>query len=137
MISKIFLNADIIITANNKKNFAKQSSAINVVKNLITNNNGVISTQVLFEYANKAAVLLNQHHSAILRQLKILEVFETINQNKEQIHRAVEIMHLYNLKLSDAMIISTAEQANCLEIYSQNLTTEPFYSGIKITNPLL
>jgi predicted nucleic acid-binding protein len=136
MQGKIFLDADIIIKANDKSDFTLQTKAIEVVKRLITKGRGVISTQVMQEYAQTASEKLGQKQSAVLRQLKILETFEIVNQTPVQVQRAFEIKHLYEVSFADAMVISAAEQANCLEIYSQSLKTEPFYSGIKITNPL-
>lgn len=136
MLAKIFIDADIIITANDKKDYAKQIKAIELIKKIMRNGNGVISTQVLQEYAITASRKLDQAQNAVLRQLKLLETFEIINQTPFQVQRAVEIMHLYEIEFYDALVISGAEQANCLEIYSQNLKKGPFYSGIKIINPL-
>jgi len=136
MPAKIFLDADIIIAANDKNDFALQTKAIEVIKRLMKSGNGVISTQVMREYAQTATEKLAQKQSAVLRQLKILETFEIINQTPLQIQRAFEIAHLYELSFDDALVISAAEQANCLEIYSQSMGKQPFYSGIKISNPL-
>ena len=72
----------------------------------------------------------------VLRQLKLLESFEIINQSPEQIRRAVEIMHSYKISFWDACIISNAEHANCSTIFSEDLNTGQFYSGIRIKNPL-
>ncbi len=137
MIDKIFIDTDIIVTANDKNDYQKQMKAIEIIKKLMKNGNGVISTQVLQEYAFLATQKLNQPNNAILRQLKMLEAFEVVNQTSMQVQRAVEIMQLYQIKFGNAVIISNAEQANCLEILSQNIKTGPFYSGIKISNPLV
>ncbi len=136
MPAKIFLDADIIIAANDKNDFALQTKAIEVIKRLMKSGNGVISTQVMREYAQTASEKLHQKQSAILRQLKILETFEVVNQTSLQIQRAFEIKHLYEISFADALVITAAEQANCLEIYSQSMVKQPFYSGIKISNPL-
>ena len=136
MLPKIFIDADIIITSNDKKDYSKQIKAIEVIKKLMRNGNGVISTQVLQEYAFTASQKLSQAQNAVLRQLKLLETFEIINQTPFQVQRAVEIMYLYEIEFNDALVISGAEQANCIEIYSMSLKQSPFYSGIKITNPL-
>ena len=136
MQPKIFIDADIIITANDKSDFGLQTKAIEVIKRLMKNGSGVISTQVLQEYAQRASLELKQKQSAVLRQLKILQTFEVVNQTPAQVQRAFEVMYLYEIDFPDAFVISAAEQANCLEIYSQSLKNQPFYSGIKITNPL-
>jgi predicted nucleic acid-binding protein len=134
---KIFIDTNIIIYANDKRDVAKQKKAIGIITSLMKNRNGTISTQVLQEYAYMSLNKLKQSQDVVLRQLKLLESFEVVNQSADQIRRAVEIMHLYNIGFWDACIISNAENANCIEIYSENLNTGQFYSGIQIINPLV
>lgn len=97
--------------------------------------NGTISTQVIQEYANAALNKLNQAQDVVLRQIKLLESLEVVNQTSEQIRRAIEIMHAYKINFWDACIISNAEYSNCSVIYSEDLNTGQFYSGILIQNP--
>ncbi len=135
-MEKVFIDTNIIIYANDKRDKEKQTKALKVVTNLMKSNGGTISTQVLQEYAFVASKKLNQRHDVILRQLKLLESFEVIRQSPEMIRRAVEIMHSYQINFWDACIISNAEYANCSIIYSEDLHTGQYYSGIKVENPL-
>ena len=134
-MNKIFIDTNIIVYANDKRSVKKQQKAIEIIKSLMKNRSGIISTQVLQEYAYVAISKLKQSQDVVLRQLKLLEALEVINQSPEQIRRAVEIMNLYKIGFWDACIISNAEHANCNEIYSENLNTGQFYSGIQIVNP--
>jgi predicted nucleic acid-binding protein len=134
-MNKIFIDTNIIVFANDKRSAAKQQKAIEVVTSLMKSRAGTISTQVLQEYAYVAINKLKQSQDVVLRQLKLMESLEVINQSPVQIRRAVEIMHLYKIGFWDACIISNAEHANCTEIYSENLNTGQFYSGIQIVNP--
>jgi predicted nucleic acid-binding protein len=136
-VSRIFVDTNIIVYANDNRDIDKQKKAIKVIKLLINSRNGVISTQVLQEYAFVAIHKLRQSQDVVLRQLKLLEALEVINQTPEQIRRAIEIMHLYKIAFWDSCIVSNAEHANCLEIYSEDLNVGQFYSGIQIVNPLL
>jgi len=136
-MKKVFIDANIIVYANDKRSVKKQQIAIDIVKSLMKDRTGTISTQVLQEYAYVAIHKLKQSQDVVLRQLKLLESFEVINQSPAQIRQAVEIMHLYKIGFWNACIISNAEHANCTEIYSEDLTTGQFYSGIQIVNPFL
>jgi predicted nucleic acid-binding protein len=51
------------------------------------------------------------------------------------IRRAVEIRKTYRINFWDACIVSNAEYAECDTIYSEDLNTGQFYSGIRIENP--
>ena len=136
-MNKIFIDTNIIIYANDKRVIKKQKRALEIVKLLMKNRTGTISTQVLQEYAFVAINKLKQSQDVVLRQLKLLESFEVIYQSPVQIRRAVEIKHLYKIGFWDACIISNAEHANCSEIYSEDLNAGQFYSGIQIVNPFL
>ncbi|MEJ2055728.1 MAG: PIN domain-containing protein [Calditrichaceae bacterium] len=136
-MDKIFVDTNIIIYANDRRDKKKQLESITIIKQLLKNGNGTLSTQVLQEYAYVAVKKIGQSYNAVLRQLKILEAFEIINQSPDQIRRSIEIMHLYKINFWDACIISNAEQANCSIIYSEDFNTGQFYSGIQIINPLV
>ena len=133
-MQKSFIDTNIIVYANDKRIVKKQRQSLEIIKTLMTNRSGVISTQVLQEYAFVALHKLKQSQDVVIRQLKLLESFEVIHQSPDQIRRAVEIMHLYKIGFWDACIISNAEHANCSEIYSEDLNPGQFYSGIQIIN---
>lgn len=136
-MEKIFIDTNIIIYANDKRDKKKQLKAIKLITDLIKSNNGTISTQVLQEYAYVAIKKLNQRYDIVLRQVKLLESFEVINQSSDMICRAIEIMQTYKINFWDSCIISNAEYANCSVIYSEDLNTGQYYSGIKIINPFI
>jgi predicted nucleic acid-binding protein len=135
-MEKIFLDTNIIIYANDSRDPEKQKKAISIITELMKNQRGIISTQVLQEYACVALTKLKQPNDVVVRQLKLLETFEVIQQSPEMIRRAVEIMHLYTISFWDACIISNAEFGNCSVIFSEDLNAGQYYSGIKMVNPL-
>jgi len=134
-LKKYFIDTDIIVYANDKRDKAKQQKAIGLITQMMKQGNGTISTQVIQEYADAALNKLNQAQDVVLRQIKLLESLEVVNQTSEQIRRAIEIMHAYKINFWDACIISNAEYSNCSVIYSEDLNTGQFYSGILIQNP--
>lgn len=136
-MKRIFIDTNIVVYANDSRDTEKQKRAIGIITNLLKTQEGVVSTQVLQEYAYVAIAKLRQRVEIVLRQLKILETFEVVNQSPELIRRAVEIMQAYKISFWDSCIISNAEQANCSQIYSEDLNPGQFYSGIKIVNPFI
>ena len=136
-MERIFLDTNIVVYANDNRDKIKQEKAVNVISNLMKNGYGVISTQVLQEYAYTALKKLKQDYSIVLRQIKILEIFQIIKQSPAMIHRAIEIMQFYKIGFWDACIISNAEFGNCSLILSENFNSGQYYSGLKIVNPFL
>ena len=134
---KIFIDTNIIVYANDARDKVKQKKAIKIISTLMRERCGIISTQVLQEYAFTAIRKLKQDSNIILRQIKLLETFDVIRQSPEMITRAIEIMETYKIGFWDSCIISNAEYGKCSLIYSEDLNTGQYYSGIKIENPLL
>ncbi len=134
-MKKKFIDTNIIIYANDARDRHKQKTAISLITSLMTSQEGVISTQVLQEYAYVAIRKLNQEPGVVVRQLKILESFEVVRQSSDMIRRAIEIMQTYKISFWDSCIISNAEYANCSVIYSEDLNSGQYYSGIQILNP--
>ena len=134
-MKKIFIDTNIIIYANDLRQKAKQETARKLITGLIKLGGGVISVQVMQEYAYVALKKLRQSYEVVLRQLKLLESFEVVKPAPDLIRRAIEIMQTYKIGFWDACIISHAESAGCPVIYSEDLNTGQYYAGIKIENP--
>ncbi len=135
---KCFIDTNIIIYANDARDKEKQATAFLQVAELMTSGLGVISTQVLQEYAHVALNKLHQRQDVILRQLVLLEGgLEVIQQTPTLIRRSVEIKSTYRIGFWDACIISAAELAKCHTILSEDMNTGQFYSGIAMRNPFL
>jgi len=113
----------------------KQKKALDIVAKHMRLGTGVISTQVLQEYAHVALNKLHQRQDVILRQLFLLEGLEIIPQSPTLIRRSVEIKTSYQINFWDACIISAAEHSKCNIILSEDLNNSQFYSGILLKNP--
>ena len=134
-MAKFFIDTNILIYANDRKDPEKQKMAKLLISELMTSGEGVVSTQVLQEYAKVAMDKLGQKEEVVLRQLHLLEKMEVVRQSPAMIRRAVEIRKTYHINFWDACIVSNAEYAECDTIYSEDLNTGQFYSGIRIENP--
>ena len=134
-MSKIFIDTNIVVYANDSRDPDKQEKARSIVVELIRNGRGVISTQVLQEYAHVAVSKLGQDEAVVLRQLKLMETLEVVQQTPGMIRRSVELKKTYGINFWDACIVSNAEFAGCDLLYSEDLNTGQFYSGIKVVNP--
>ncbi|XOF34795.1 MAG: PIN domain-containing protein [Candidatus Electrothrix sp. YB6] len=136
-MKKIFIDTNLIVYANDRRDPQKQQKAIELIKELMGVGLGVISSQVLQEYANTALTKLHQNHTIVLRQLNLLESFEVVLLKPVLVRRAIEIKSSYGISFWDSCIISAAEAAGCDSIYSEDLSSGQYYSGMKLVNPFL
>jgi len=131
----IFIDSNIVVYANDSRNPEKQHIALRVIGDALRAGTGVISTQVLQEYANVALGKLAQRQDVVLRQLAILERLEVVSQTPALVRRAVELRTLYGISFWDASIVSAAESRECRKIVSEDLNAGQFYSGAAVVNP--
>lgn len=134
-MKKTFVDANVLIYANDSRDAVKQEKALTCIGELMRNRNGVLSTQVIQEYAHVALGKLQQRQDVVLRQLVLLEALETVLIVPALIRRGIEIKAAYGIGFWDSIIISAAEQANCSLILSEDFNTGQFYSGIEVVNP--
>jgi predicted nucleic acid-binding protein len=135
-MKKVFVDTNLIVYANDNRDEQKQEKAIRLISDTMRNGNGVISTQVLQEYAQVALTKLGQSQNVVLRQLVLLEAFEVITLSPPLIRRGVEIRAAYGISFWDSLIVAAAESGKCETVLSEDLNPGQFYSGIVVINPL-
>ena len=90
-----FIDTNIIVYANDKRDPVKQRRALEVLSESIRNRTAVISIQVLQEFASVALSKLQQQEDVVLRQLALLRNLEIIEPKHSSVCRAVELRKLY------------------------------------------
>jgi predicted nucleic acid-binding protein len=135
IVSLDFIDSNVVVYANDGRDAAKQERALAVIGEAIRSGNGVISTQVLLEYANVALNKLGQRQEVVLRQLALMERMQVVSQTPALVRRAVELHGLYGIAFWDAAIVAAAENRGCDRILSEDLNTGQFYGGIRVANP--
>ena len=136
-VGKTFIDTNVIVYANDKKDPVKQQKSITIVKDFLDSGFGVLSTQVLQEYAVTALRKLHQRRDVIIHNLVLLESMEVVLPTPKLVQKAVELQELYRISFWDACIIAQAEAAGGVTILSEDLNPGQFYSGIRLVNPFL
>ena len=134
-MSRDFIDTNVVVYANDTRDAAKQQRAVAVIADALRGGNGVVSTQVLQEYANMALAKLGQRQDVVLRQLALLERLHVVPQTPALVRRAVELRGLYGIAFWDAAIVAAAEHGGCDRILSEDLNAGQFYGGVVVANP--
>ena len=108
-MTKVFLDTNILIYAVDQRDPAKHERAIEAVEKQIRDGSGVISTQVLQEFASVALTKLHQDLDTILAELSVLEVMEVVQISPTLVRRALELHGLHRINFWDAAILAAAE----------------------------
>jgi predicted nucleic acid-binding protein len=135
-MNKVFLDTNLIVYANDARDARKQSRAIELVAKAMRDGTGVISTQVMQEYAVVASGRLRQDAETILRQLLLLESLEVVLITPDLIRRALEMQSRYGIDYWDAGILAAAEHARCHVLWSEDFNAGQLYATVRVVNPL-
>ena len=132
---KVFIDTNVVVYANDRRDSAKQGVAVELIARHLREGSGVLSTQVLQEYASVALTKLRQDPAVVIRQLGLLEQMEIVPSTPALVRRAVEVRDIYGLHFWDAGIVAAAEAAQCIEILSEDMGASQVYAGLRVRNP--
>ena len=139
MKDNVFVDTNILIYAHDKDAGAKHERAALVVEELWNNGNGIISSQVIEEFYVNVTRKIPRPLSRVQARGLIGNYFAWHIQpiNPDTILLASEIEERYMLSFWDALIISTASQANVDRLLTEDLSHGQVIEGILIQNPFL
>ena len=136
-MSKIFFDTNILIYTLDQRDPLKYSRAREAFNYCMKDGIGVISTQVLHEYASAALTKFHQTHEHVVLELLSLEKFETVIAFPKLIRRAVELAERFKINFWDAAILAAAEEAQCDQLYSEDFPDGAVYGKVRVVNPLV
>jgi predicted nucleic acid-binding protein len=136
-MNKIFLDTNILVYAVDRSDPEKYSRARTSLESFKRDAQGVISTQVLQEFAAVALMKLFQPEEVVLQELAIFENFEVVPATPSLIRRGVELRKKHQLHFWDATILAAAESTGCDVLYSEDFSAGTVFGKLRVENPLL
>lgn len=99
----------------------------------------VVSTQVLIELRSVLTRELKPALSPaeVMRALTAVASFEVIATDQNLVLDAHELAQREQLSWFDALIVEAAIRSGCAVLYSEDLSHERLYGGLRSCNPLL
>jgi predicted nucleic acid-binding protein len=137
MPQRSFIDTNILVYAQSPDEPIKQRKALNLLHELHKTATGVISTQVLQEFANIAIKKLGLPAQNVREQLLFWERFEVVQITPTIIHTALDIHQTRKLSFYDALIRASSQVANCAVLYSEDMNAGGVVGGVKLVNPLI
>lgn len=133
-----FVDTNILVYAHDVSAGFKHERAKSLVRELWETQEGCLSVQVLSELyvtlTRKVARLAADEVAAqIVADLATWRCHETAAGD---LLAAIQIQRRYGISLWDALVIRSASQLGCDVIWSEDLSTEQAYAGVRVVNPL-
>ena len=135
-MNKVFLDTNILVYANDRRNLQKQATATKILVECIGEQRGVVSTQVLQEFASVAIDKLHQDTETVIRRLLQFESMQVVQLTPVLIRRALELHARYGVRFWDASILAAAELARCTLLWSEDFKPGANYCQMRVENPL-
>jgi len=136
-VSKIFIDTNLLVYALDRKDAGKRQKARKILKKIVDAHSPVISTQVIKEFYVVATSKFNADPIRIKNIVHHLHKMEIVNNDLSLIEQAIDISILSQLSFWDALIIASAEKANCAFVFSEDLNTGQTYRGVVVVNPFI
>lgn len=133
---KVFLDANILVSAQDKDSPAKRRRSREVIEALAKSGAGVISTQVIQEFYVSATRKLGVSPLAAKSVLQTFKIFEIVQTSPDLIEDAIDCSVLNKISFWDALIVAAAASSGCEIVYSEDLNPGQTIQGVRIENPL-
>ena len=130
-----FFDTNLLIYADAGDEPNKQARALTLIKEHRLTGTGVVSTQVLREYANVALRKLGLPSSLVMARLGFYAHFDVVATTPALIASAVELHASRGTQFYDALILQAAIASGCSVLLSEDMQDGAVFSGVKVVNP--
>lgn len=137
MMSKIFVDTNILVYSMDNNDPIKKEKCRNVLKKIGEEHIGVISTQVLQEFYVTATKKLKVDPFITKNILHSFEHFEIVTITVEIVKEAIDCSILNQISFWDALIMTAAESSKCDQVWTEDLNHGQIVRGVKVHNPLI
>jgi len=137
MKDKVFVDSNVLIYAHDLDARDKHLRAVEVVRGLWENRNGILSTQVLQEfYVNVTRKIPEPLPRSKAREVaRNYSLWQTETIHPVDVFRASEIEEANQISFWDALIVVTATKGGASTLLSEDLSAGQIIAGVAIENP--
>ena len=132
-----FIDTNVLVYAEASDEAAKRHAALELLKRLYEDGNGVISTQVLQEFCNVSLKKLKLPAQHVRAQLDCYEQFEIVQITPAIIRAGLDLHQTRSLAFYDAIVLASAQTAGCHTLLSKDFNTGENIGGVQMVNPFL
>lgn len=139
MSGKAFVDTNILLYAHDASDPAKNRRAVELLEQIWADGNGVLSTQVLQEFAVnlQRRISLSLTFAEVRRRIVLYLDWEVVVNGEGSVLRGLDVQERNQISFWDAMIVQAAESAGCEVLYSEDLSHGQEYGGVLVVNPFL
>jgi len=135
MSVRSFIDTNVLLYADSPTEPRKQSIALALVSEHLRAGSGVISMQVLHEFAAAGLKKLALPDSLLRSRIDLYARFEIVAPGVGALKEALALRVMHQLSFWDASIIQAARDGGCTQVQSEDLATGASMGGVLIVDP--
>ena len=139
MSDRCFVDANILVYAHDRSAGSKHQRARQLIEDLWSSGQGVLSTQVLQELCisvrrkSSRPVSVEEARRLIQDYLS----WEIVVNTPASVLQALDIEARYKISFWDALILQAAESSGVAILYSEDLASGQSYGSVRVVNPFV
>ncbi len=140
MSDRFFLDTNIFVYSFDQRSAAKARRAKQLIREALTTQKGVISYQVVQEFFNVALKRFSQPMQTADAEQYLSTVFRPLLGVHSSQALYAEALHLHaqsGLSWYDSLIVSSAIQARCDLLFTEDLQHGQRFGSLQVRNPFL
>ncbi len=135
MNARSFIDTNVLLYADAGDAGDKQRLAVTLIRSHMVEASGVVSTQVLQEFAAAGLRKLGLPLELVRARLEFFSGFEVISASPKAILQALDVRQRWNLSFYDALIVQAAQACGCTELLTEDLEAGANFNGVRVVNP--
>jgi predicted nucleic acid-binding protein len=134
-VPKGFIDTNVLVYQLDKSDLGKRNTCRGIVRDLVSRNDAVISTQVLQEFYVVCTTKLKLKPVFAKGLIHGFENMEIITIGPDLINEAIDASVQNDISFWDSLIIVSAEAAHCKYLYTEDLNDGQIIRNVRIQNP--
>lgn len=135
--ARTFLDTNVLVYSDDPRDSAKQTRALNLIKDHLRLRTGVVSIQVLQEYFVWATGKLRLDAELAKGRVEVFARLQVVEPTVGDILAAIDLHRLYRISLWDTLVLRCAKQGGCSVLLTEDMQHGQTIDGIRIVNPFL
>ncbi len=140
MNDRFFLDTNIFVYSFDRGAPQKAKKAEELIRKAMTTKKGVVSYQVVQEFFNVAVKRFSHPMHLADAEQYLATVFRpllAVHSSAALYAEALRLQSAAGLSWYDALIVSSAMQANCAELYTADLQSGQKFGALQVKNPFI
>jgi predicted nucleic acid-binding protein len=134
---RVFVDTNVLVYADDLDAGDKTQRARALLGELLREQSGVLSTQVLQEFFAVTTRKLKVDPAIARRKVELLATLDVVSIQVPHILHAIDLHRLHSVSFWDALILACAAAAGCARLWSEDLQHGAVIAGVKIENPFV